>query len=179
MPIPVEAYTEGGVVRGTLAVGTHVRDVLEAGSPVEIVGVTVSSPGLTATSEAKVVLETDDVLLAAEPLDAVGPVHAMWHPLHLVVGPYLVDGEMATMPGFDPARALARPTGTFVLLRDAHVRLAAAPEDAVGVHQALLVHRYAVERVEADLMLGFFFPGAEVAIDETLAGAPAHSTPLA
>ncbi len=44
------------------------------------------------------------------------PVHPAWHDVILRAGPYLITGQMPTMPGFDPARALARPTGTFVLL---------------------------------------------------------------
>jgi hypothetical protein len=65
------------------------------------------------------------------------------------------------MPGFDPGRALARPTGEFVQLRDVSVGLVA--DDADGLHRPVaLVNRYVVDRVEADLMLGFFFPGAEM-----------------
>ena len=52
-----------------------------------------------------------------------GPVHAQWHTIELDAGPYRVIGEMPTMPGFDPGRALARPTGEFVFLRDARIRL--------------------------------------------------------
>jgi hypothetical protein len=174
MPIPVEAYTDGGVVRGVLACPGHLRDALEAQVVVEIERATVVSPGLAPRPEGSVSLEPDDILLGAEPLDAVGPVHALWHPLHLAVGPYLVDGELPTMPGFDPAKALARPTGTFVLLRDARVALASDPATLLASHPALLVNRYTVERVEADLMLAFFFPGAEMTVDEALTGAAAH-----
>lgn len=176
MPIPVEAYLDGGVVKGELARDGHLREALEQHPNVEIERASFLPNGGEATPAGSVTLEPDDVHLAAEPLDAVGPVHALWHPLHLVVGPYLVDGEMPTMPGFDPAKALARPTGTFVLLRDARVALVDDPETQLANHPALLVNRYTVERVEADLMLGFFFPGAEVAVDDTLAGAAAHPT---
>jgi hypothetical protein len=79
------------------------------------------------------------------------------------VGPYLVEGEMPTFPGFDPGRALTRPTGDFVLLRDVRVGPRDSPDplassDTVGQHA--LVNRYGVESVACDLMLGFFFPGA-------------------
>ena len=176
MPIPIEAYTEGAVVRGVVAGEGHARESLEAGLPIDIGRAMVAEHGTVPREETQVTLEPDDILLAAEPLDAIGPVHALWHPLHLLVGPYLVEGEMPTMPGFDPAKALARPTGTFVLLRDARVALAREPEIALATHDALLVNRYTVERVEADLMLGFFFPGAEVAVDEAMSGAAAHAT---
>ena len=88
---------------------------------------------------------------------------ASWHAIRLEVGPYLVEGEMPTFPGFDPGRALTRPTGDFVLLRDVRVGPRDSPDplassDTVGQHA--LVNRYGVESVACDLMLGFFFPGA-------------------
>ena len=68
------------------------------------------------------------------------------------------------MPGFDPGRALARPTGEFVLLRDVRIALLDdADGPAVGQPSAF-VNRYVVDRVAADLMLGFFFPGAEMVL---------------
>jgi hypothetical protein len=90
------------------------------------------------------------------------PHHAVWHPLILEVGPYLLEGELPTLPGFDPGRALARPTGTFVLLRDVDVRVADDPERLLRRHDRLLVNRYEVLAVTAALMLGFFFPGARL-----------------
>ena len=104
----------------------------------------------------------DDVLIAVADDDPSVPVHAAWHGIRLEVGPYTLEGELPTLPGFDPGRALTRPSGEFVLLRDVRVGLrsdrARAPLTPVGHHA--LVNRYAVERVAADLMLGFFFPGA-------------------
>ena len=67
---------------------------------------------------------------------------------------------MPTMPGFDPGRALARPTGEFVLLRDVSIGLVGEADGPDMSRAMALVNRYMVERVEADLMLGFFFPGA-------------------
>jgi hypothetical protein len=174
MPVPVEIYTEQAIIRGTLASEGHLREAVERGTEVRLVRATVQPPDAPAWTEAELTLAPDDILLASEPLDAIGPVHALWHPLHLLVGPFVVQGELPTMPGFDPAKALARPTGEFVLLRDVRVATAADPETPLASHASLLVNRYVVERVEADLMLGFFFPGAEVAVDEALAGAAAH-----
>ena len=65
------------------------------------------------------------------------------------------------MPGFDPARALARPTGSFVLLDHVELALASDPDGPSIEHGLAWVNRYVVERVESDLELGFFFPGAE------------------
>ena len=66
------------------------------------------------------------------------------------------------MPGFDPGRALTRPSGEFLLLRDVRLSVRERPEAGVAVGDHALVNRYAVERIRADLMLGFFFPGAVV-----------------
>ena len=90
------------------------------------------------------------------------PVHANWHHIHLESGPYTLEGELATLPGFDPGRALTRPSGEFLLLRDIRLSVRARPESGVAVGDHALVNRYAVERIRADLMLGFFFPGAAV-----------------
>jgi hypothetical protein len=95
----------------------------------------------------------------------------VWHIVRLEAGIYRIDGELPTMPGFDPGRALMRPSGEFVLLREVRVELIDRPDvGTVSVPHAF-VNRYTVERVEADLMLGFFFPGAEV--DETRLPGPA------
>ena len=70
----------------------------------------------------------DDVLV----LVATHPeimVHMTWHSVTLELGPYRVTGELATQPGFDPERALVRPGGTFVPLRDARIELVSAARD--------------------------------------------------
>jgi hypothetical protein len=66
------------------------------------------------------------------------------------------------MPGFDPGRALTRPTGSFVLLRDVAIRLLDQDDAGESNHGHALVNRYNVDAVEADIMLGFFFPGARM-----------------
>jgi hypothetical protein len=68
------------------------------------------------------------------------------------------------MPGFDPGRALARPTGEFVLLRDVRIALGRDADGPAVAQAAAVVNRYVVDRVTADLMLGFFFPGAEMVV---------------
>ena len=45
------------------------------------------------------------------------------------------------------------------MLRDVRLALLADPAQSIECHHAL-VNRYGVDRVSADLMLGFFFPGA-------------------
>jgi hypothetical protein len=72
--------------------------------------------------------------------------------------------------GFDPGRALARPTGEFVLLRDSHISLFDREDAGEAIAAQLLVNRYTVDRVAADMMLGFFFPGAAMTITGSSAG---------
>ena len=69
------------------------------------------------------------------------------------------------MPGFDPGRALTRPSGEFLLLRDIRLSVRERPEAGIATGDHALVNRYAVDRIRADLMLGFFFPGAAVDAD--------------
>jgi hypothetical protein len=90
---------------------------------------------------------------------------------------------MPTMPGFDPGRALARPTGEFVLLRDVRIALRGDVDGPSMALPSAFVNRYVVDRVAADLMLGFFFPGAEMVVtdghERVAAGASIDSPPTA
>ena len=104
----------------------------------------------------------DDILIAVAEEEPSGPVHVAWHRVQLDAGPYLLEGELATMPGFDPSRSLTRPTGDWVMLRDIRLSVQGHPEAGVSTGDHALVNRYGVERIRADLMLGFFFPGAAV-----------------
>jgi hypothetical protein len=127
----------------------------------------------------ELIIPPDDVHLATAEDAEDFPVHAQWHDIRLEVGPYRVSGQMPTMPGFDPGRALARPTGEFVQIRDVSIGLVGEAE-GTGLSRAMaLVNRYMVDRVEADLMLGFFFPGATMVstAGSTPASAPAAAAP--
>ena len=77
----------------------------------------------------------------------------------------------------DPGRALARPTGEFVLLRDVRIALVGDTQGSSVNQPAAFVNRYVVDRVAADLMLGFYFPGAEMIVtgghERSAAGAAA------
>jgi len=162
MPVRIEIFAAGGIAVGALARSGHVRDALETTTPLTIERATWHAlDGTKPRPIGEVSVVPDDVLIATteEPDDL--PVHAQWHDIALDIGPYRVRGQMPTMPGFDPGRALARPTGEFVQLRD--VTIALTGEQVAGMARpAALANRYCVERVEADLMLGFFFPGAEM-----------------
>jgi hypothetical protein len=165
MPIHVDAYTVEGVASGVLARSGYLRDALEiAGDlPLERV-VWLAIDAAAARPAGAVTLPVDDVLIAVADDDPSIPVHASWHALRLEVGPYIVEGEMPTLPGYDPGRALTRPSGEFVMLRDVRLARLGDPEGAVPLAHHALINRYAVDRVEADIMLGFYFPGAVMGI---------------
>jgi hypothetical protein len=166
MPIRVEIYTDGGIAVGDLTRAAHLREALEAGGSLRVENVTWHPLADEPPGEvAEMILALDDIHLATAEESGDLPVHAQWHDIVLDVGPYRLTGQLATMPGFDPGRALARPTGEFVQLRDISVGLLG--EDGEGLLRPVaLVNRYVVDRVEADLMLGFFFPGAEMIASE-------------
>ena len=179
MPIRVEIFAAGGIAVGFVARAGHLRDVLETGAPLMLERATFHPiDDGPARPSGDLTIAPDDIHVAtADETDDI-PVHAQWHDITLEVGPYRVNGQMPTMPGFDPGRALARPTGEFVQLRD--VRIGLLADDAPGVERpAALVNRYVVDHVEADLMLGFFFPGASVPPGSQPLPTPAAPTPPA
>jgi hypothetical protein len=167
MTIRVDAYITGGMARGEIAVEGHLRDALDATPDLALERALWQGPDDPAARPiGPVAIPVDDIIVALTDDVPSIAIHAVWHPVHLEAGPYVVDGEIPTQPGFDPGRALTRPSGSFVLLRE--VRLVRTGPSHVGVvtcHEAL-VNRYMVERVTAELMLGFFFPGAAMASGE-------------
>jgi len=177
MPIRVDAYTNTGMAGGWLIGAAHLREALESGRPLELNRVTWQAmENLAATDLGTMALEPDDLIVVVGEDESIIPVHAVWHSVRLEAGAYRIDGELPTMPGFDPGRALTRPTGEFVLLRDVRLELIDRPDVGTVSVPHGFVNRYTVERVEADLMLGFFFPGAVV--DETrLPGPPLGADP--
>jgi hypothetical protein len=173
MPIRVEAYTMGGIVTGVITRPGHLREILEASSQLDVTEAS-SAPldGSPAdTSEQRI--PVDDLVAAVADEGHPAPVHAAWHPIRLESGPWVVEGDLPTLPGFDPDRALTRPTGTFVFLRDARISLLDHPELGENAHESVLVNRYSVDRVDADLMLAFFFPGAHLEGPPPAPAAPA------
>jgi hypothetical protein len=182
MPLHVEIYAAGGIGIGVVARSGHLRDALDAGGSLVLERV-VWHPLDDASPRdlGELIIPPDDVHLATAEDAEDFPVHAQWHDIQLEVGPYRVSGQMPTMPGFDPGRALARPTGEFVQLRDVSIGLV-GEADGTGLFRAMaLVNRYMVDRVEADLMLGFFFPGATMVSTggSTSTSAPPTAAPAA
>jgi hypothetical protein len=163
MAIRVDAYTNWGMASGTLARPGGLRDSLETDGTLALDGVAwqgLDDPASLAGGSMSI--PSDDILVAVADDDPGVPVHATWHHIHVESGPYTVEGELATQPGFDPGRALTRPSGEFLLIRDVRVSVSARPEAGVALGDHALINRYAVERIRAELMLGFFFPGAPV-----------------
>lgn len=161
--IHVNAYTNGGMVSGTLARGGALKDTLEDERSITLEdAVWQAFDPANQPPPATRSIATDDVLVAVGDEDPGAQVHVAWHHVRLESGPYTIEGELATMPGFDPGRALARPSGEFLLLRDIRLSVTEEPDAGIAVGDHALVNRYAVERIQADLMLGFYFPGAVV-----------------
>jgi hypothetical protein len=171
--IDVELYTPSGVLMGTTA---HVPLTSDVPDLVEPLAVSESRwypvDGTEPRQRGDVSVEPDDILLIITPVPEL-KVHMAWYSVALEVGPYRVSGRLATHPGFDPARAISRPGGTFVALSDVTIELCGR-DDAGSAHRDYLhVNRYAVDRVSSNLMLGHFFPGARLVNQE--AASPASS----
>ena len=165
MSIRIEAYTAGGVATGAVAQAGPLREILDGSSDVVVERsrwLPLDGSGEQPGGDLR--LAVDDLLLVVSDEPNSIPVHAQWHAIDLDTGPYRVHGEMPTMPGFDPDRALARPSGGFVLLRDARIQLIDHEDAGEASSAQLLVNRYTVDRISADLMLGFFFPGAAMTV---------------
>ena len=118
----------------------------------------------------EVTVSPDDILVIATDEPEM-TIHMTWYPVVLEVGPYRVRGSLATHPGFDPEKALARPGSGYVPLRDAVIELVGRDDAGTAERAHVLVNRYAVEKAASALMLGFFFPGARLApLGAVLAG---------
>jgi hypothetical protein len=179
MPIRVEIYTAGGVATGVVARTGPLREALDGAGDLLIERSRwLPLDGSGERPGGDIRLSIDDALLVCADEADGGPVHAQWHTIEIDSGPYRVFGEMPTMPGFDPGRALARPTGDFVFLRDARITLIDRDDAGEAGAARLLVNRYTVDRVAADMMLGFFFPGAEMVLTGAAAEEATHPKPV-
>ena len=115
MPIQVDAYTVGGMASGMLARAGHLREVLEQTGELALTSVRWQPlDGGSDQPAGDLTIAIDDVLVAVTDDESAIPVHASWHALRIEVGPYVMEGELPTLPGYDPERALARPNGEFV-----------------------------------------------------------------
>ena len=157
----LEIFTPTGVLAGTTPRNDLVQSP-DVRSPVPIEQARwYPIDGASPEHRGDVLVPPDDVLIVVS-LDTEPIVHSTWYAVDLDVGPYRVRARMPVVPGFDPARAIARPGGDFVALWDASIELIDQGEMGVAHRDSIHVNRYAVERVESSIMLGFFFPGAEL-----------------
>jgi hypothetical protein len=173
----VELYTADGVASGVVAGVPRFRDHLESTESVVVHGARWLALEGGSQNAGQLAIQPDDIIIAVAGEETHGPFHATWHPIRLEAGPYAIEGELATMPGFDPGRALTRPSGEFVVLRDVRISLLDRPDVGEAAHHEALINRYAVDKVDADLMLGFFFPGAHVEPKGVPVMEPAAATP--
>ena len=158
-----EAYTPGGLLTATPVDHGRLADLLAQLDEIAVTEAILNPLGGGPAPAAPGTIGVDDLLVVIAPPETVTPVHSSWHPIELEIGPYAVVGELPAQPGFDPKRALARPSGPFVLL----ARVTVSGRD-VGLVPAPVqygyawVNRYAVESVTCDIELGVFFPGSRV-----------------
>jgi hypothetical protein len=161
MSIQFEAYTAEGIRHGMIAADERLGDVLGTVTELPVEGGRFSRlDGQVSAISGTTRQPVDDFLVVVAPAELNGPAHSVWHDVRVHAGPYIIEARLPTLPGFDPARALARPTGSFVLLGDVRLGLAGRPDDGVDSHPLAWINRYTVDRIESDLELGFFFPGA-------------------
>ncbi len=161
----LEAYTAAGVLQADVPIDGQLGDVLETVDSIQVdQGLVSPLDGTPAQAIPRGPMSVDDLILAVASGQPSVPVHANWHELALRAGPYFIRGEMPTLPGFDPGRALARPSGPFVLLRAVEVSIAEATEAGTNTHAFAWVNRYNVDAVSGDLNLVLFFPGASETI---------------
>jgi len=165
----IEAFTAGGVVSGAAMLPAGFRDGLDGGQPLDVERA-IWNPIAGGASErrGRVRLEQDDLMIVCVESEDL-PIHAQWHAVELDAGPYRISGDLPTLPGYDPGRALSRPGGQFVLLREVRIELVGHPDGGHVERAHALVSRYAVERVASDMDFGFYFPGARFL---TTAGRP-------
>jgi hypothetical protein len=164
----VEVFTPTGVLSG-LTAGvplSHAGPDLTSALPVRE-GRWFPIDGSPAAKRRETKVAPDDILIISTLAESTF-VHMTWFSVTLDLGPYRVTGELATHPGFDPERALARPSSVFVPLRDARIELVDESDAGAAERPHVHVNRYAVERVVATLMLGHYFPGAQLLTPATV-----------
>lgn len=158
----VEIFTPTGVLAGTTARVPLTNDGPDLSAPLAVGDARwYPMDGSKPSHRGETRVTPDDILLIATPPPEL-TVHMTLFAVTLDVGPYRVTGCIATHPGFDPERALARPSGGFVALRDTTIELPGSADAGKAARPHLHVNRYAVDRVDSTLMLGFFFPGAQL-----------------
>ena len=157
-----EIYTPTGVLAGTADLTPVTADGPDLVDPLTVTDASWYPLDGDAPSQQPVVdVSPDDLLVVITPPPEV-KVHLTWYAIALEVGPYRVLGSLSTHPGFDPSKSIARPGSMFVPLSDVTIELLDHPEAGSAERAHVHVNRYAVDRVTAPIMLGHFFPGAQL-----------------
>ena len=157
-----EIYTPTGVLTGTADVTSVAADGAELTEPFTVAGSSwYPLDGGPPTQRPVASVLPDDMLVVVTPAPELF-VHLTWYSIALEVGPYRVLGSLSTHPGFDPEKSIARPGGSFVPLSEVTIELVGHPEAGTAELAHVHVNRYAVDRVVAPIMLGHYFPGAQL-----------------
>jgi hypothetical protein len=162
----IEIFTSAGVLSGTTSGIPLSADGPDLTGPLEVQdGRWFPLDGAPATQRGDVTVTPDDILaiVTAEP---EVKIHMAWYAVSLDVGPYRLTGKLPVHPGYDPARSIARPSGSFVALSEVTIEVAASDRAATASRPYVHVNRYAVDCVTSTLMLGHFFPGARLVAHE-------------
>ena len=165
MPIPIEIYTVAGILRGVVPRTGPVRDVLEHDTLISLDRATFQPLAGRPGPEDAVSLEPDEIL-SLRPMRQAMAVRSMRCGTTSRCGP----GHTWSRVSWRRCRASTRrapsrvPPGREIRLRDVRVAAADAPNEELGHYEAMLIHRYEVERVESDLLLTLTFPGAEISV---------------
>jgi hypothetical protein len=157
-----EIYTPTGVLMGTADVTSVTADGQELVDPFTVAGSSFYPlDGGPPTQRPVASVNPDDMLVVVTPAPELF-VHLTRYAIALEVGPYRVLGYLSTHPGFDPEKSIARPGGSFIPLSDVVVELMGHPEAGSAERAHVHVNRYGVVRVTAPIMLGHYFPGAQL-----------------
>jgi hypothetical protein len=157
-----EIYTPTGVLNGTADITPVTADGPELVDPLIVTGASwYPLDGDPPSQRPTAAVEPDDMLVVVTPPSDLR-VHLTWYSIALELGPYRVTGSLLTHPGFDPEKSISRPGGTFIPISDAAIELLDHPEAGTARRTHVHVNRYAVVRVTSPIMLGHFFPGAEL-----------------
>ena len=166
--VELEIFTPTGVLSGSAA-----QEPLPSDGPDLVEPLSVDDArwypidGSRPTQRGTTTIGPDDILLIVTPEPEL-KVHMAHFAVALEVGPYRVSGRLATHPGFDPERSLARPGGTFVALTEVSIELVDHEDAGFAQRPYLHVNRYAVDQATSTLMLGHFFPGARLVAHEAV-----------
>jgi hypothetical protein len=162
----IEIFTSMGVLSGTTSRIPLSSDGPDLAGPLVLEeGRWFPLDGAPATHRGSVTVSPDDILAIVTEEPEV-TIHLAWYAVALDVGPYRLTGKFPVHPGYDPARSIARPSGSFVALSEVTIEVAASNRAATATRPYVHVNRYAVDCVTSTLMLGHFFPGARLVAHE-------------